>query len=209
MQLEQYILNHISPEPPILAETYRYTNTHHLYPRMCSGHIQGRLLKMLTSMVRPQRVLEIGAFTGYSTMSIAEGLGEGAELHTIEIDDELTDELTERFARCPWGHRITLHTGDALELIPSVTTAPWDMVYIDANKRLYTEYFEMILPHVHRGGYIIADNTLWDGKVSDPAAKPDAQTLGIRRFNDLAGSDPRVETCMIPVRDGLTIMKKL
>lgn len=206
--LDDYISAHISAEPRLLADTYRYTYLNHLYPRMCSDHVQGRMLKMLTSMLRPRRVLELGAFTGYSTLCIAEGMPADGELHTVEIDDEMEDELLERFARSEAASRIHLHIGDALHVVPSLG-ADWDMVFIDANKRHYCEYFEMLLPLVKPGGYILADNTLWGGKVIETPAPTDPQSRGIMRFNDLVAHDPRVETAIIPIRDGLTILRKL
>lgn len=205
--IDDYIAAHISPEPALLRQTYRHTYTHHLYPRMCSGHVQGRLLKMLTAMIRPRRVLELGAFTGYSTLCIAEALEEGAELHTVEIDDELRDELLERFASAEFGDKITLHTGNALEIVPSLTQG-WDMVFIDANKRHYPLYYRMILPLLNPGGYILADNTLWDGKVADNPPPTDPQSRGIMEFNDMVAADPSVEVSIIPVRDGLTLIRK-
>ena len=205
--LDEYIESHISPEPELLYETYRYTNNHHVYPHMCSGHAQGRVLKMLTSMIAPQRVLELGCYTGYSTLCIAEALQPGAELHTVEIDDELTDELTARFARSPRADAIHLHIGDAFDIVPSLGGG-WDMAFIDANKRTYAEYFEMIMPQMRRGGFILVDNTLWGGKILDADAR-DAQTEGIRRFNDLVAHDPRVETAILPLRDGLTLLRVL
>lgn len=208
-QLDEYIAAHISAEPPLLEHTYRYTNIHHLYPRMCSGHIQGRLLKMLTAMIQPRRILELGTFTGYSALCIAEGMPADAELHTVEIDDELEDELLNRFAQSPAAERIHLHIGDALSVVPSLGTEPWDMVFIDANKRLYPQYYEMILPLVRQGGYILADNTLWDGKVAQQPAPTDAQSRGIMEFNDMVAHDPRVEVAIMPVRDGLTLIKKI
>jgi len=204
---DEYIESHISPEPELLYETYRYTNNHHVYPHMCSGHAQGRVLKMLTSMIAPQRVLELGCYTGYSTLCIAEALQPGAELHTVEIDDELTDELTARFARSPRADAIHLHIGDAFDIVPSLGGG-WDMAFIDANKRTYAEYFEMIIPQMRPGGFILVDNTLWGGKILDADAR-DAQTEGIRRFNDLVARDPRVETAILPLRDGLTLLRVL
>lgn len=205
--LDEYIESHISPEPELLYETYRYTNNHHVYPHMCSGHAQGRVLKMLTSMIAPQRVLELGCYTGYSTLCIAEALQPGAELHTVEIDDELTDELTARFARSPRADAIHLHIGDAFDIVPSLGGG-WEMVFIDANKRTYAEYFEMIMPQMRCGGFILVDNTLWGGKILDADAR-DAQTEGIRCFNDLVARDPRVETAILPLRDGLTLLRVL
>lgn len=203
--LTDYIESHISAEPPHLQKLYRDTWLHRLYPRMCAGHVQGRLLKMLTAMIAPRRVLELGTFSGYSAMCIAEGMDQSGEVHTVEIDDEQADSLRELFATAP-GARITLHIGDALAVVPSLP-AGWDMVYIDANKRHYTEYFEMVLPLVRQGGFILADNTLWDGKVATGSHDP--QTLGIERFNDAVARDPRVETAIIPLRDGLTLLRKL
>ena len=206
--LDEYIEAHISEEPKVLRDTYRYTYTHHLYPRMCSGHIQGRLLKMLTAMISPRRILELGAFTGYSTLCIAEALDDDAELHTVELDDELRDELLERFGSVDYGKRITVHTGDALEIVPTLG-GEWDMVFIDANKRHYPEYLEMIVPLVRPGGYILADNTLWDGKVAETPSPTDAQSRGIMQFNDMVAADPRLETAIIPLRAGLTLIRRL
>ena len=203
--LTDYIESHISAEPPHLQKLYRDPWLHRLYPRMCAGHVQGRLLKMLTAMIAPTRVLELGTFSGYSAMCIAEGMDQSGEVHTVEIDDEQADSLRELFATAP-GARITLHIGDALAVVPSLPGG-WDMVYIDANKRQYTEYFEMVLPLVRQGGFILADNTLWDGKVATGSHDP--QTLGIERFNDAVARDPRVETAIIPIRDGLTLLRKL
>lgn len=204
--LDDYILGHISPEPQHLHELYRHTHLHHLYPRMCSGHLQGRMLAMLSAMVRPMRILELGTFTGYSALCLAEGLAPGGELHTIEIDDEMADELTELFATSPCGDRIRLHIGDAEKLIDSIDET-WDLVYIDANKRRYVEYLEKVLPHLRPGGFIIADNTLWDGKVTDTALNHDAQTVALDRFNTLVANHPALDSVIIPVRDGLTLLR--
>lgn len=207
-ELEDYILGHIDPEPELLHEVYRRTYLNHLYPRMCSGHLQGRILKMLTRMIAPRRILELGTFTGYSALSIAEGMPDGAELHTVEIDDELENELLALFGGVSRGSDIILHIGDAREWI-SRLGGNWDMVYMDANKREYTEYFEAVLPLVKPGGYILADNTLWGGKVAESPAPTDPQSRGIMAFNDLVASDSRVETVILPLRDGLTLMRKV
>ena len=207
-QLQQYILDHIDPEPPHLRQLARDVNVYLLYPRMCSGHLQGRILHMLTGMIAPRHVLELGTYAGYSALSIAEALTLDAHLHTIEIDDEMEDFILQRFAQSPAGSRITLHIGDARDILPRLGDIVWDMVFIDANKRCYCEYYEMILPHVRPGGYILADNTLWDGKVTDPEHNHDAQTRGIMDFNDLVASDNRVEKVILPLRDGLTIIRK-
>lgn len=206
-RLTDYIESHVSKEPELLARTYLHTNLYHLYPRMCSGNMQGRLLKMLTSMIRPRRVLELGTFTGYSALCIAEGMPADCELHTVEIDDESEEELLERFAESPAAGRIHLHIGDALEVVQEIDEE-WDMVFIDANKRNYTDYYRMILPRVRTGGYILADNTLWAGKVAEESAPTDPQTRGIMEFNDLVAADPAVEVAILPVRDGLTILRK-
>ena len=208
-QIDQYIADHISAEPKILADTYRYTHLHHLYPRMCSGHIQGRILKMLTSMIRPERVLELGAYTGYSALCMAEAMTPGTELHTVELDDELEDELRERFASSPQPDIIRLHIGDCLQLIDPLSRehGPWDMVFMDANKRHYPQYLEALLPHIRPGGYILADNTLWDGKVAQTPAPTDPQSVGIMQFNDMVAADPRLEVAILPLRDGLTLIR--
>ena len=207
-QLQQYILDHIDPEPPHLRQLARDVNVYLLYPRMCSGHLQGRILSMLTHMIAPLNVLELGTYAGYSALSIAEALGPDARLHTIEIDDEMEDFIRGRFDQSPAGSKISLHIGDARDILPGLAGIEWDMVFIDANKRLYTEYYEMILPHVRPGGYILADNTLWDGKVVDPEHNHDAQTRGIIDFNNLVAADSRVEKVILPLRDGLTIIRK-
>lgn len=205
-ELQEYIEQHISEEPAHLAKLYRHTQLTRLYPRMCSGHIQGRMLKMLTQMISPMRVLELGTFTGYSALCMAEGMPEGAELHTVELDDEYADDIRSYFESAPCGGKITLHIGDALELTRQLP-GPWDMVFIDANKRQYSEYYKAVLPLVSSGGYIIADNTLWSGKVTEDCH--DGQTDAIRRFNDLVAADARVEKVILPLRDGMTIIRKL
>ncbi|MDE7427564.1 MAG: O-methyltransferase [Muribaculaceae bacterium] len=206
--LEAYISEHIDAEPEILRRLYRHTHLHHLYPRMCSGHVQGRILRMLTAMIQPHRILELGTFTGYSALCFAEGMPAGAELHTVEVDDENEEELRELFSSHPRGADIHLHIGDALQVIPALP-GKWDLVFIDANKRHYPDYYRMILPQVRPGGYIIADNTLWDGKVVEPQAHTDAQTAGILAFNDAVAADSGVEKVILPVRDGMTIIRKL
>lgn len=206
MELDEYIEEHIDREPAHLHNLYRRTHLTRLYARMCSGHVQGRLLAMLSKMISPKRVLELGTFTGYSALCLAEGLAADGELHTVEIDDEAEDELLELFASTPGGERITLHIGDALQII-SELSGDWDLVFIDANKRNYCEYYELVFPWVKPGGYIIADNTLWDGKVVDSSAH-DTQTEGILAFNDLVAADARVEKVILPIRDGMTIIRK-
>lgn len=207
-RLERYVADHIDPEPENLARLNRAAHTRLLYSRMCSGHLQGRLLKMLVSMIKPRRVLEIGAFVGYSALCIAEGIPADGEMHTIEINDELEDFIREALDASPFGRKVTLHIGDAVDLIPAIG-GEWDLVFIDGNKRQYVDYYEMVMPSLRQGGYILADNTLWDGKVADPGSYHDVQTRGVARFNDRVASDPRVQRVIVPLRDGLTIIRKL
>lgn len=209
MTEEEYIAAHCSEEPEELREVWRRTYLETVYPRMCSGHVQGRLLRMLTAMARPRRVVELGAFTGYSAMCIAEGLPPEGEIHTVEHDDEMEATLRRNFATSPRAEAIHLHIGDALEVVPALG-GTWDMAFIDANKRHYVEYLDMLLPMMSPGAFIIADNTLWGGKMArEPESdrKPDAQTAGIAAFNDYVARHPRLHTVMVPVRDGLTIME--
>ena len=207
-QLNDYILNHIDAEPEHLYRLERDTHLRLLYSRMCSGHLQGRLLKMLVRMAKPERILELGTFSGYSAQCLAEGLLSGdAHVHTIELEDELEDFLRQHFADSPVGHRIHLHIGDASQILPQLNLM-FDLVFIDANKRHYPQYYELVLPWLTPGGFIIADNTLWDGKVVEQHTKIDLQTEGILSFNQMVAADPRVEKVIIPVREGLTIIYK-
>lgn len=211
--LDDYVRAHIDPEPELLHQVQRLTHIHLTYPRMCSGHVQGRLLKMFCQMVGAHRVLELGTFSGYSALSLAEGLTPDpatgtCELHTIEVFDELEDFLCGVMQRAgELGKRIHLHFGDALQIIPELE-GQFDVAFIDADKRIYDQYYEMILPRIRPGGLILADNTLWDGKVLDSHPKEsDSQTRGLQRFNDLVAQDSRVEKVMLPMRDGLTIIR--
>ena len=207
-ELEDYILKHIDAEGDDLRRLNRETHLYHLRPRMCSGHLQGRMLKMMVRMIRPQHILELGTFTGYSALCLAEGLADDScRLDTIEIDDELEDFIRAHFDASPLSPRINLHIGDARDVLPTIE-GDFDLVFIDANKREYCQYYEMVFPRVASGGFIIADNTLWDGKVVDWGKKLDAQTEGILRFNDMIASDDRVEKVILPIRDGLTIIYK-
>ena len=207
-ELEDYILKHIDAEGDDLRRLNRETHLYHLRPRMCSGHLQGRMLKMMVRMIRPQHILELGTFTGYSALCLAEGLADDScRLDTIEIDDELEDFIRAHFDASPLSPRINLHIGDARDVLPTIE-GDFDLVFIDANKREYCEYYEMVFDRVAPGGFIIADNTLWDGKVVDWGKKLDAQTEGILRFNDMIAADDRVEKVILPVRDGLTIIYK-
>jgi len=204
--LEKYILEHIDSEPEYLKELVRDTNLYTLKPRMLSGHLQGRILKMFCSMMSVERILEIGTFTGYSALCMAEALPETGELHTIEINDEMEDFLLQLFEKRDSSAKIKLHIGDAIQIIPTID-GWFDVVFMDGNKRHYVEYYETVMPKLRLGGLIIADNTLWDGHVLEETR--DAQTVGIQKFNDLIMSDDRVEKVIIPVRDGMTLIRKI
>ncbi len=204
--LEKYILAHIDSEPDYLKKLVRDTNLYTLKPRMLSGHLQGRMLKMFCSMMSARRILEIGTFTGYSALCMAEALPKGGELHTIEINDEMEDFLTTRFEENDPDSKIKLHIGDASQIIPTLE-GEFDVVFMDGNKRHYLEYYKVVLPKLRVGGLIIADNTLWDGHVLEESK--DAQTLGIQKFNDYIMTDDCVEKVIVPVRDGMTLIKKL
>lgn len=207
-ELEEYVLRHIDAEPQHLAQLDRDTHVRLLYSRMCSGHLQGRLLKMLVRMINPRLVLELGTYSGYSAQCMAEGLlCDDAHVHTIEIEDELEDFLREHLAQSPVSNRITLHIGDAVQILDQLDER-FDLIYIDANKRDYLAYYDLAMSHLAEGGYIIADNTLWDGKVADQSCR-DAQTEGIRRFNERVAGDGRVEKVILPLRDGLTIIRRI
>ena len=207
--IEEYIKEHIDPESEYLHQLYRATHLHLLYPRMASGHIQGRLLKMFVGMIKPKLILEIGTYSGYSGLCLAEGLPEGGHLHTIEINDEQEDFTLPWFKNSPYADKITMHIGNAMEIIPQLGLK-FDMAFIDGDKRIYSDYYELVLEHLNPGGYILADNTLWDGHVLDKNPKEcDLQTRGVQAFNDLVAQDKRVEKVILPLRDGLTIIKKL
>lgn len=205
--IEAYILNHMDEESDYLKALYRQTHVKLINPRMTSGHLQGRLLKMLVQMVRPHRVLEIGTFAGYSALCMAEGLGEGALLHTYEIDDELEDFTRPWIEGSPYGDKVCFHIGNALEEVPRLGEV-FDMVFMDGDKRQYMEYYEMILQYTSPGALILADNTLWDGHVVDSAYLGDRQTVAINEFNAYVAADKRVEKLILPLRDGLTMIRK-
>ena len=207
MTLDDYILQHTSPEPDYLYRLWRATNLQTVHGRMASGHLQGRLLKMLVTMIRPKNILEVGTFSGYSAIAMAEGLEDGGRLYTFEINDEMEDFTRPWIEDSPVADKITFIIGDAMTAAPRLGIE-FDMAFIDGDKRTYCECYDMVLGTLRTGGYIVADNTLWDGHVTDPAYDHDQQTQGIRRFNDHVASDARIEKIIIPIRDGLTIMKK-
>ena len=242
LSLDDYIESHITPEHPYLHALWRATHLHLNYPRMASGHVQGQVLRMLVQMIRPRLVLEIGTFTGYSALAMASALEPGAMLHTFEINDEQEDFTRPWIENSPWADRVTLHIGDVMQALsllpregenlalldsgvqplPSQTGVgePFDLVFIDADKRHYVDYYEAVFPHVRPGGYILADNTLWGDQVITPPRPLErglggevdnaksSQLRGIMAFNDVVAADPRVETVILPLRDGLTLLRK-
>lgn len=205
--LEEYILRHIDEEDDYLKALYRDTHVKLLRPRMASGHLQGRMLKMFIRMIRPKQILEIGTYSGYSALCMAEGLDEGSVLHTFEINDEQEDFTRPWLEQSPYADKIKFYIGDALERVPQLGIT-FDLVFVDGDKRKYMEYYEMSLAHLSPGGYIIADNTLWDGHVTETPNPNDAQTIGIQAFNEFVAKDNRVEKVILPLRDGLTIIRK-
>ncbi len=207
-ELDQYILDHIDAEGEYLHALWRDTQLRLAYGQMASGHLQGRLLKMLVQMIAPRMLVELGTFSGYSALSMAEGLQPGAELHTFEIFDEMEDFVRPWFENSEYADRIHLHIGDAMELVPQMDVE-WDMAFVDADKRRYVEYYEMLLPRIRKGGFMLVDNTLWYGRVLEehPRAS-DLQTNAIKAFNDLVAADGRVEKVILPLRDGLTLIRK-
>jgi len=204
---EEYILAHSDAEPDYLALINRKTHLKMINPRMMSGHLQGRALSMFCSMIKPERILEIGTFTGYSALCMAETLSETGVIHTIERDDELEDFIMENFELSGLATKIKLHIGDAIDVIQKLDDT-FDFVFIDGDKREYADYYDAVFPKVRNGGFILADNTLWDGKVLKNVSSNDSQTIEIMRFNDKIARDNRIEKVMLPLRDGLTIIRK-
>ena len=207
MTLDTYILSHIEPEPDYLYRLWRATNIYMLHGRMASGHLQGRLLKMLVQMIRPKRILEVGTFSGYSAICLAEGLEEGGKVYTFEINDEQEDFTRPWIEGSPVADKIEFIIGNAIKEAPRLGLE-FDMAFIDGDKRTYVETYEMVLSILKPEGFILADNTLWDGHVTVPAYDRDHQTQGIRRFNDHIAQDQRVEQVILPLRDGLTLIRK-
>ena len=205
--IEKYVLAHSAPEGDYLYHLYRATNIHTIHGRMASGHLQGRLLKMLVSMIRPKNILEVGTFSGYSAICMAEGLDEGGKVWTFEINDEMEDFTRPWIENSPVADKIDFRIGDANIEAPKLGIT-FDLAFVDGDKRTYVETYEMVLRLLRPGGYIIADNTLWDGHVTDPAYDHDHQTQGIRQFNDHVAADNRVEQVIVPLRDGLTLIRK-
>ncbi len=206
-ELERYLLAHIDAEGDYLYSLYRATNIHTVHGRMASGHLQGRLLKMLVEMIRPKNVLEVGTFSGYSAICMAEGLDEDGRLYTFEINDEMEDFTRPWIENSPVASKIHFIIGNANVEAPKLNVV-FDMAFIDGDKRTYVETYETVLKLLRPGGFILADNTLWDGHVIDPHYQHDAQTQGIVHFNDFIAQDARVEKVILPIRDGLTIIRK-
>lgn len=207
-KLESYVLSHIDAEGDYLYRLYRATNIHTIHGRMASGHLQGRLLKMLVTMIRPRNILEVGTFSGYSAICMAEGLDDGGKVWTFEINDEQEDFTRPWIEGSPVADKIRFIIGDAITEAPKLGVV-FDMAFIDGDKRTYVETYEMVMSVLRSGGYILADNTLWDGHVTDHAYDRDHQTVGIRRFNNHVAADKRVEKVILPLRDGLTIIRKI
>jgi caffeoyl-CoA O-methyltransferase len=207
-ELEDYIEQHSEKEPALLAALNKETYQKILLPRMLSGHFQGRVLSMLSKLIRPLNILEIGTYTGYSALCLCEGMQEGGQLHTIDIKEELVDFQRKHFDKSPWGKQIVQHLGEATDIIPTLELK-FDLVFIDADKENYLNYFELILPKMNKGGIILSDNVLWSGKVLEPLQPNDLSTKIIMEYNELLKNDPRIETVLLPIRDGLTVSRVL
>lgn len=206
-KLEQYLLAHTSPEDPVLEDLYRQTHIRFVNPNMTSGHLQGKFLELISKMINPENILEIGTFTGYSAICLAKGLKPGGKLITIEINDELTSFAGSYFKKAGTDSKITQLTGNALELIPDLKEM-FDLVFIDGDKREYSDYYRLIIGKVKPGGYIIADNVLWGGKAIENDTS-NSQTRGVIEFNDMISKQKNIENVMLPLRDGLTIIRKM
>jgi caffeoyl-CoA O-methyltransferase len=206
--LEDYIEQHSENEPELLAQLNKETYQKILLPRMLSGHFQGRVLSMLSKLIRPVNILEIGTYTGYSGLCLCEGMQENGQLHTIDIKEELIDFQRKYFDKSPWGNQIVQHLGEAIDIIPNLDLK-FDLVFIDADKENYINYFNLILPKMNKGGIILSDNVLWSGKVVLPLEKNDLSTKILLEYNLLLKNDPGVETVLLPIRDGLTVSRVL
>jgi caffeoyl-CoA O-methyltransferase len=207
-ELEDYIEQHSQVEPQLLEALNKETYQKILLPRMLSGHFQGRVLSMLSKLIRPTNILEIGTYTGYSALCLCEGMQEKGMLHTIDIKEELIDFQRKHFDKSPWGKQIVQHLGDAIAIIPTLDIK-FDLVFIDADKENYLNYFELIVPRMNKGGIILSDNVLWSGKVLEPLQPNDNSTKVLLEYNKLLNNDARVETVLLPIRDGLTVSRVL
>ncbi|TDE01892.1 O-methyltransferase [Flavobacterium sandaracinum] len=207
-ELEDYIEQHSEKEPLLLAALNKETYQKILLPRMLSGHFQGRVLSMLAKLIRPMHILEIGTYTGYSALCLCEGMQENGALHTIDIKEELVDFQRKHFDKSPWGAQIFQYLGEAVDIIPTLDQK-FDLVFIDADKENYLNYFELIVPRMNKGGIILSDNVLWSGKVLEPLNPKDLSTKVLLEYNQLLANDSRVETVLLPIRDGLTVSRVL
>ena len=207
-EIFKYAEEHSTPELPILNKIYRETNIRYLNPRMVSGHIQGAMLSMLSKMVQPTRILEIGTFTGYSAICLAQGLQSDGKVHTIELKDEIAEVANQYFIEAGLTEKIMLHIGNAIEVVPAINLT-FDLIYIDGEKREYPKYYNSCINYLNPGGYLIADNVLWDGKVLNASAQNETATIAVMKFNDLIKNDSNLENLLIPIRDGLMIARKL
>lgn len=206
-ELDNYIVNHSEDEPPLLQQLSRETHLKILQPRMLSGHYQGRLLSLISKMLNPTAILEIGTYTGYSALCLAEGLQNNGVLHTIDINEELYDFQRKYFDASPYGQQIIQHIGNAIDIIKTLDHQ-FDLVFIDADKEDYPAYFELVINKLKKGGVILSDNVLWSGKVIEPLVEGDEATTALLQYNQMLKNDPRIETVILPVRDGLTISRK-
>jgi caffeoyl-CoA O-methyltransferase len=206
--LEDYIAQHSQVEPELLAALNRETHLKIMQPRMLSGHFQGRVLSMLSKIIRPNQILEIGTYTGYAALCLAEGLAPNGQLHTLELNDELSVIQQKYFNLSPYKNQIKPYYGNAREIIPNLTQT-FDLVFIDADKESYATYFDLILPKMNKGGIILSDNVLWSGKVVEPVKTNDKSTQAILAYNQKINKDPRVETVLLPIRDGLSVTRVL
>ena len=206
--LEDYVTAHSQDEPALLAQLNKETYQKILLPRMLSGHFQGRVLSMLSKLIRPNSILEIGTYTGYATLCLCEGMKENGIVHTIDIKEELVDFQRKYFDKSLWGNQIVQHLGEAVDIIPTLETK-FDLVFIDADKENYLNYYELIVPKMNKGGIILSDNVLWSGKVIEPLKEGDLSTKILLEYNQRLKNDPRVETVLLPIRDGLTVSRVL
>jgi caffeoyl-CoA O-methyltransferase len=205
--IDHYILSHISPEDELLSDLNRQTHVKVLRPRMLSGHLQGQFLYLLCKMFNPSRILEIGTYTGYSAICMARGMAEKGIIDTIEINDELQPFTQSYINKAGLNEKIRLHIGSAIDLIPALPST-YDLVFIDGDKREYPQYYQLALQKLRSGGFILADNVLWDGKVTQPLSPNDDYTRGIIEFNRMVANDPEVEKVILPIRDGISIIRK-
>lgn len=206
--ITEYAIKFSTPEDDVLQRLYRETHLTTVYPNMLSGPLQGRLLEFISRMIKPLKILEIGTFTGYSAIFLSRGLAPGGVLHTIDINDELAETANRYFKEAGVGNSVILHVGDALDIIPGLNES-FDLVFIDADKEEYIRYYELVLPKVRQGGFILVDNVLWGGKVLPGNKDNDKETISIREFNNMVLNDPRVDKLMLPFRDGIYLLYKL